>query len=164
MFCDTDGIDFCLFSSCPPCPAPLRNLSIFRLCFNPSRSPPSPPSPSFRRSRGTGKSSLSSSPGGRLRACGPSCASAWRRGWGSIPGRWCTGTVRLRCGYAGVWSWPSSPWSAGGRACTRTASHLHGEQKMSRDFILWMVLLIFVNRQVYSSVWKVGIWLSEWLS
>lgn len=84
------------------------------------------------RSRGTCTSSLSSSLGAHPRACGSLCASAWMRGWSSTPGRWCTGRAKHRCGYAGVWSWPSSPWSAGGRACTRTASHLHGEQKMSR--------------------------------
>lgn len=76
------------------------------------------------RSRGTGTSSLSSSLGARPRACGPSCASAWMRGWGSTPGRWCTGRAKRRCGYAGVWSWRSSPVSAGGTACTQTASHL----------------------------------------
>lgn len=76
------------------------------------------------RSRGTGRSSLSSSLGARPLACGSSCASAWTRGWGSTPGRWCTGRAKRRCGYAGVWSWRSSPESAGGTACTQTASHL----------------------------------------
>lgn len=120
---------FCPFSFCPTqayqamCPFAFSVHFLFsdKLCFHaschPDRSYPIPPSCStpppppirpgaarspFRRSRGTGKSSLSSSLGGCLLACGPSCASAWRRGWGSIPGRWCTGMARLRCGCAGV--------------------------------------------------------------
>ncbi len=47
-------------------------------------------------------SSLSSNLGARPRACGPLCASAWTRGWGSTPGRRCTGRAKRRCGYAGV--------------------------------------------------------------
>lgn len=81
-------------------------------------------SPGLRHSRGTGRSSLCASLGGCLRACGLSCASAWLTGWGSTPGRWCIGRARRRCGCAGAWSWPSSPWIAGGTACTRMASHL----------------------------------------
>ena len=98
---------------------------------SPYLSTPSPPwhplfnrSPGLRHSRGTGRSSLCASLGGCLRACGLSCASAWLTGWGSTPGRWCIGRARRRCGCAGAWSWPSSPWIAGGTACTRMASHL----------------------------------------
>lgn len=73
---------------------------------------PSPPSripslssrapPGLRHSRGTGRSSLCASPGGCLRACGLSCASAWLTGWGSTPGRWYTDRARRRCGCAGA--------------------------------------------------------------
>lgn len=101
---------------------------------SPFFSTPSPPShvpslsscahPGLRHSRGTGRSSLCASLGGCLRACGLSCASAWLTGWGSTPGRWYIDRARRRCGCAGAWSWPSSPWIAGGTACTRMASHL----------------------------------------
>lgn len=87
------------------------------------------------RSTGTDRSSLSSSQAGRPRACDPSCASAWMRGWGSTPGRWCTGRVMRRCGCAGAWSWPNSPASAGGTACTRTASHLWGKRTTCLEFV-----------------------------
>lgn len=111
-------------------------------------STPFPPS-SFtflhlRRSRGTGRSSLCASLGGCLLACDPSCASAWLTGWGSTPGRWCIGRARRRCGYAGAWSWPSSPWIAGGTACTQMASHL----QMMRRWLgttVTLVLLSFTN-------------------
>lgn len=89
-----------------------------------SRTLPSLRSPGLRRSRGIGRSSLCASLGGCLQACGLSCASAWLTGWGSTPGRWCIGRARRHCGCAGAWSWPSSPWIAGGTACTRMASHL----------------------------------------
>ena len=59
-------------------------------------------SPGLRHSRGKGRSSLCASLGGRLRACGPSCASAWMTGWGSTPGRWCIGRARRHCGCAGA--------------------------------------------------------------
>lgn len=90
----------------------------------PHTCPPSHYASGLRHSTGTGRSSLCASLGGCLPACGLSCASAWLTGWGSTPGRWCIGRARRRCGCAGAWSWPSSPWIAGGTACTRMASHL----------------------------------------
>lgn len=63
-----------------------------------SATQPRVPSMSLRHSRGRDRSSLSSSRWGSPPACGLSCASAWRRGWGSTPGRWCTGTGKRRCG------------------------------------------------------------------
>lgn len=63
-----------------------------------SATQPRVPSVSLRRSRGRDRSSLSSSRWGSPPACGLSCASAWRRGWGSTPGRSCTGTGKRRCG------------------------------------------------------------------
>lgn len=64
---------------------------------------PVPPwGPPFTRSTGRDKSSLSSSRAGSPRAYGPSCASAWRRGWGSTPCRWYTGRVRRRCVFSGA--------------------------------------------------------------
>lgn len=91
----------------------------------------------LRHSRGTGRSSLCASLGGCLLACGLSCASAWLTDWGSTPGRWCIGRARRHCGCAGAWSWPSSPWIAGGTACTQMASHLRvtgREQKTTVEF------------------------------
>lgn len=107
-------LDYIPLTSQPPTPVPTltRTLPFFIH------------SPGLRRSRGTGRSSLCASLGGCLRACGLSCASAWLTGWGSTPGRWCIGRAKRRCGCAGAWSWPSSPWIAGGTACTRMASHL----------------------------------------
>lgn len=58
--------------------------------------------PPFTHNTGRGTSSLSSSQAGSPPACGPSCASAWRRGWGSIPCRWCIGRVRHHCVFSGA--------------------------------------------------------------
>lgn len=58
--------------------------------------------PPFTHNTGRGTSSLSSSQAGSPPACGPSCVSAWRRGWGSIPCRWYTGMARHRCAFSGA--------------------------------------------------------------
>lgn len=58
----------------PPCISFCSNS--FFLAFAPAP----PHGPPFTRSTGRGKSSLSSSRAGSPQACGPSCASAWRRG------------------------------------------------------------------------------------
>lgn len=90
--------DFFLFSP----------FSLFRLCLCAQSflhvAPRSCPGPRRHLTRSTdrGTSSLSSSRAGSPRACGLSCASAWRRGWGSTPCRWCTGRARRRCACAGA--------------------------------------------------------------
>lgn len=109
--------------------SPLFASSVYSilLFYHPgSQSLPNPMqgSASITRSTGTDRSSRSSSLAGCPLACDPSCASALWTSWGNTPGRWCTGRARHRCGCADVWSWPSSPSSAGDTACTRKASHL----------------------------------------
>lgn len=144
-------------------PEPSSELSLGTSRHIPPLSPASP----LTRSTGRDRSSLSSSQAGRPRACDPSCASAWMRGWGSTPGRWCTGRVTRRCGCAGAWSWPNSLGSAGGTACTRTASHLRGKKasqttENGTDTLVMKAHVLFMLCWIWKVVWT-GLLKRQWL-